>query len=168
MNTDRLSPEDFTASPKIPLRFVLDNIRSGLNTGSVFRTADAFLLDGLDLCGITVQPPHRDVLKTALGASAHVNWRHFDSTLEAIAALRIAGWKIAVLEQADISISLESWHPNAQNSERWAVVLGNEVRGCSPEVIAAADIVLEIPQRGVKQSMNVSVCAGIVAWQGWR
>jgi 23S rRNA (guanosine2251-2'-O)-methyltransferase len=165
MNTERLSPAEFTAAAKRPLRFVLDNIRSGLNTGSVFRTADAFLLDGLDLCGITVQPPHRDVLKTALGASAHVHWRHFDSTLAAIESLRADGWKIAVLEQADQTVSLEDWNPRAQKQERWAVILGNEVRGCSAEVIASADVVLEIPQRGVKQSMNVSVCAGIVAWQ---
>jgi len=158
----RLSPDQFIAAPKRPLRFVLDNVRSGLNTGSVFRTADAFLVSGLDLCGITVKPPHRDVLKTALGASTHVPWRHFPSTLEALSVLRSEGWRIAVLEQAPGSTMLADWQPTAD--ERWAVVLGNEVRGCSPEVISAADLLLEIPQQGVKQSMNVSVCAGIVAW----
>lgn len=161
----RLTAEAFAAAGKLPLRFVLDNLRSGLNVGSVFRTADAFRLEGIDLCGYTARPPHRDILKTALGATEHVAWKAHETTVEAVHGLQAAGFKVFALEQASASVSLEQWSPLA--SERWAVVLGNEVRGCSEDVLNAVDGVLEIPQFGVKHSLNVSVAAGMVCWQAY-
>ena len=162
----RLSAEDFVASDKMPLRFVLDQIRSAQNVGSVFRTADAFRLQGLDLCGYTSRPPHRDILKTALGATDHVEWSGHEHSVEAICSLQAQGYVVLALEQASGATALEDWVPAA--NEQWAVVLGNEVRGCAPEVLAAVDGVLEIPQFGVKHSLNVSVAAGMVCWQAFR
>ena len=162
----RLTPEAFAAAGKLPLRFVLDNLRSGLNVGSVFRTADAFRLEGVDLCGYTARPPHRDILKTALGATEHVAWKGHEETVTAIQALQAEGVKVFALEQALASTALGDWRP--QVGERWAVVLGNEVRGCSAAVLDAADGVLEIPQFGVKHSLNVSVAAGMVCWQAFQ
>lgn len=162
----RLSPEAFAASGKLPLRFVLDNLRSGLNVGSVFRTADAFRLEGIDLCGYTARPPHRDILKTALGATDHVAWAGHEDVTTAIRQLQAGGARVFALEQATNSTSLESWSPSQEG--RWAVVLGNEVRGCSDDVLEAVDGVLEIPQFGVKHSLNVSVAAGMVCWQAFR
>ena len=161
----RLTPEAFAAAGKLPLRFVLDNLRSGLNVGSVFRTADAFRLEGIDLCGYTARPPHRDILKTALGASDHVDWQGHDGTVAAIRHLQSEGVRVFALEQASLATALEDWTPTAL--ERWAVVLGNEARGCSDEVLDAVDGVLEIPQFGVKHSLNVSVAAGMVCWQAY-
>lgn len=145
------------------MRLVLDNIRSGQNVGACFRSADAFRIDGLDLCGITCHPPHRDILKSALGASDHVPWQAHDSTLEAVKLLQSEGWKVAAVEQAPHSMELQDWRPSSD--ERWALVLGNEVRGVSSEVLVACDLVVEMPQFGVKQSINVSVCAGVYLWQ---
>ena len=162
----RLTPEAFAAAGKLPLRFVLDNLRSGLNVGSVFRTADAFRLEGIDLCGYTARPPHRDILKTALGATDHVAWRGHEDAVSAIHSLQAQGVTVFALEQASASTSLEQWVPASR--ERWAVVLGNEVRGCSEDVLGAVDGVLEIPQFGVKHSLNVSVAAGMVCWQAFR
>jgi len=162
----RLTPEAFAAAGKLPLRFVLDNLRSGLNVGSVFRTADAFRLEGIDLCGYTARPPHRDILKTALGATDHVAWHGHEDTLTAIRSLQAKGVTVVALEQASASTALDQWSPAA--GERWAVVLGNEVRGCSEGVLSAVDGVLEIPQFGVKHSLNVSVAAGMVCWQAFR
>ena len=162
----RLSAQDFVASHKMPLRFVLDQIRSAQNVGAVFRTADAFRLHGLDLCGYTSRPPHRDILKTALGATDHVAWSGHEETVEAIQELQSKGFVVLALEQASGATTLEDWSP-ASNGQ-WAVVLGNEVRGCSAEVLAAVDGVLEIPQFGVKHSLNVSVAAGMVCWQAYR
>ena len=162
----RLSPKAFSAAGKLPLRFVLDNLRSGLNVGSVFRTSDAFRLAGVELCGYTARPPHRDILKTALGATEHVPWRGHEDTVGAIRSLPADGVRVFALEQASGATALEDWSP--QPEERWAVVLGNEVRGCSEEVLSAVDGVLEIPQFGVKHSLNVSVAAGMVCWQAFR
>ena len=162
----RLSAEDFVAAEMMPLRFVLDQIRSAQNVGAVFRTADAFRLHGLDLCGYTPRPPHRDILKTALGATDHVAWSGHEETVEAIQELQSKGFVVLALEQASGATTLEDWSP-ASNGQ-WAVVLGNEVRGCSAEVLAAVDGVLEIPQFGVKHSLNVSVAAGMVCWQAYR
>lgn len=145
------------------LRLVLDNIRSGQNVGACFRSADAFRIDGLDLCGITCHPPHRDILKSALGASDHVPWQAHESTLEAVTRLQAEGWKVAAVEQAPHSIELQDWRPSSE--ERWALVLGNEVRGVAPQVLEECDLVVEMPQFGVKQSINVSVCAGVYLWQ---
>ncbi len=162
----RLTPEAFASAGKLPLRFVLDNLRSGLNVGSVFRTADAFRLEGIDLCGYTARPPHRDILKTALGATEHVSWDGHEDSVMAIRNLRAKGVRVWALEQASDSTTLEAWAPSPD--ERWAVVLGNEVRGCSEAVLNAVDGVLEIPQFGVKHSLNVSVAAGMVCWQAFR
>ena len=162
----RLSAEAFVASEKLPLRFVLDQIRSAQNVGSVFRTADAFRLHGLDLCGYTARPPHRDILKTALGATDHVEWVGHEHTVETVRGLQNQGIQVMALEQASGAMALEDWSPDRH--EKWAVVLGNEVRGCAPEVLAAVDGVLEIPQFGVKHSLNVSVAAGMVCWQAFR
>ena len=162
----RLTPEAFAAAGKLPLRFVLDNLRSGLNVGSVFRTADAFRLEGIDLCGYTARPPHRDILKTALGATDHVAWCGHEDAVAAIRSLQAEGVTVFALEQASASTALDQWSPVA--GECWAVVLGNEVRGCSEDVLNAVDGVLEIPQFGVKHSLNVSVAAGMVCWQAFR
>ena len=145
---------------RIPIRVVLDNIRSGLNVGSVFRTADAFALAGVDLCGYTARPPHRDILKSALGATDSVPWSGYEATADCIAGLQADGWRVAVIEQVEGSVSLGQWCP--LNGERWAVVLGNEVRGVDPAIVGMADLAVEIPQFGQKKSLNVSVCAGIV------
>ena len=160
---ERVTAEAFVQVPRLSLRLVLDNLRSGQNVGACFRSADAFRIDGLDLCGITCHPPHRDILKSALGASNHVPWTAHESTLEAVKALQSQGWKVASVEQAPSSIALDAWRPGP--TERWALVLGNEVRGVNPEVLDASDAILEMPQFGVKQSINVSVCAGIALWQ---
>ena len=147
----------------MPVRLVLDNIRSGQNVGACFRSADAFRIDGLDLCGITCHPPHRDILKSALGASGHVPWNAHADTLSAVQHLQSQGWKVAAVEQAPNSVALQEWKP--AQGERWALVLGNEVRGVAPDVLEACDLVVEMPQYGVKQSINVSVCAGVYLWQ---
>ena len=160
---ERLSAEAFGQAERLPVRLVLDNIRSGQNVGACFRPADAFRIDGLDLCGITCHPPHRDILKSALGASGHVPWNAHEETLAAVQHLQSQGWKVAAVEQASKSVALQEWRPTP--GERWALVLGNEVRGVSQEVLEACDLVVEMPQYGVKQSINVSVCAGVYLWQ---
>ena len=164
-----MKPEDYTNENHLSVVFVLEDIRSGNNVGSFFRTGDAFCIAGVELCGITCHPPHRDILKTALGASDHIPWRGHASADKAISVLRSEGYKIAVIEQDSRSISLEEWKP--KKGEKWALVFGNEVRGVKTSTCDSANILLEIPQLGVKNSMNVSVCAGIVLWhasQGMR
>jgi tRNA G18 (ribose-2'-O)-methylase SpoU len=162
----RLTPDGFRQAPKLPVRVVLENIRSGLNVGAFFRTGDALRIDGIDLCGYTAHPPHRDILKSALGASEHVDWRAFPDTASAILELREAGFKVAAIEQTETSLSLVDWHPLP--GEKWAFVFGNEVRGVEAQTTEAADATIEIPQFGVKQSLNVSVCGGIVLWEAAR
>jgi tRNA G18 (ribose-2'-O)-methylase SpoU len=144
------------------VRVVLENIRSGLNVGAFFRTADAFRISGIDLCGYTAHPPQRDILKSALGADEHVPWSAHSDALSAIVKLREQGYKIASIEQTTNSISILNWEPKV--GEKWALVFGNEVKGVEPDTCDASEIVVEIPQFGVKQSLNVSVCAGIVLW----
>ena len=157
-----MKPEDYTNEDHLPVVFVLEDIRSGNNVGAFFRTGDAFCISGVELCGITCHPPHRDILKTALGASDHIPWRAHESASEAISILLAEGFKIAVVEQDSRSISLEDWKPHKE--EKWALVFGNEVRGVKPSTCDLANIILEIPQLGVKNSMNVSVCSGIILW----
>lgn len=159
---ERLTPEGFKVAPKLPVRVVLENVRSGLNVGAFFRTGDAMCIDGIELCGYTAHPPHRDILKSALGASEHVAWRPHEDALAAIVQLRAEGYHIAAIEQAAHSTLLQDWRPH--RDERWAFVFGNEVRGVEPTTVQACDLCLEIPQFGVKQSLNVSVCGGIVLW----
>lgn len=160
---ERLDPVAFKASEKTPLVFVLDNIRSALNVGSVFRTADAFALAHVYLCGITAQPPHRDILKTALGADESIQWSYHAQTLEAIQLLKAQGYQIFALEQASTTTLLHDLQVDKRHPV--ALVLGNEVSGVDQAVMDHCDGVLEIPQFGTKHSLNVSVCAGIAAWE---
>lgn len=160
---DRLDPIAFKATEKTPLVFVLDNLRSALNVGSVFRTADAFALAHLYLCGITAQPPHRDILKTALGADESIAWSYHPQTLEAIHHLKKQQYQIFALEQATVTTLLQNI--SLDKNQPVALVIGNEVNGVDQAVIDLCDGVLEIPQFGTKHSLNVSVCAGIAAWE---
>ncbi len=162
----RKSVSGFKEAEKHRLMLVLDNIRSMHNVGSVFRSADAFLVEGICLCGYTPQPPHRDIHKTALGATETVDWMYFTSTLEAVHQLKQKGYKIFALEQVEGSISLEQF--DAAKYLPAAIVLGNEVEGVDAEVIKHCDGCIEIPQFGMKHSLNVSVATGIVLWEAVR
>ncbi len=156
------TPELFRASDKFPLVLVLDNIRSMMNTGSVFRTADAFRLEGIVLCGFTATPPHREIHKTALGATESVAWSYYEKTTKAILLLKDAGYTIVALEQTTESINLLNFQPEA--AKKYAFVFGNEVKGVDEEVLSLCDLCLEIPQFGTKHSLNISVTAGMVVW----
>ncbi|MEY3398522.1 MAG: hypothetical protein RL220_1116 [Bacteroidota bacterium] len=155
----RLSPEDFRNSARIPVMLILDNIRSASNVGSIFRTADSFAIEGICLCGITAQPPHREILKTALGATETVNWVYYESTPDCLEKLRKESWYIAALEQTTASCDMAAFHP--EPGQKVALVLGNEVSGVTEAALLHSDKVLEINQFGTKHSLNVSVCAGI-------
>jgi 23S rRNA (guanosine2251-2'-O)-methyltransferase len=159
----RLSPDVFQVSKKTPLVMVLDNVRSMHNVGAAFRIADAFLLEKLYLCGITATPPHREIHKTALGAEEHVAWEQVQDTLTVIQRLSMAGYVILAVEQTDASQPLHLF-PHF-STQKHAVVFGHEVFGIQEAVLAACDACLEIPQRGVKHSLNVSVSMGIVVWE---
>lgn len=159
---NRLSVNAFKAIEKFPYCLILDDIRSLNNVGSVFRTADAFRAAKLYLCGITGQPPHRDITKTALGATESVVWEHMPDVVAVVRQLQADGWIIAAIEQADGSTSLSDFRP--QPDKRYAFVLGNEVTGVREEIIQLADLVVEIPQFGTKHSLNIAVTAGIVCW----
>jgi 23S rRNA (guanosine2251-2'-O)-methyltransferase len=158
---NRKSAEEFKRSGKTPLILVLDNVRSLNNIGSVFRTADAFLVEAIYLCGITATPPHREIQKTALGATETVDWKYFKTTLEAVRELRTSCTVYAV-EQADKSTYLDAFVPSA--NKKLAVIFGNEVNGVEQEVINECDGCIEIPQLGTKHSLNIAVSAGIVVW----
>lgn len=158
----RDSVEQFRAKPKLPLTLVLDNIRSLNNIGSMFRTADAFMLDGIALCGITAAPPDPQIHKTALGAEESVAWKHYPDTAAAVAELRAEGRLILCLEQVHGSVPLDRYEPEA--AIPLALVVGNEVSGVDPAIVAAADGYLEIPQCGTKHSLNVAVSAAIAMW----
>lgn len=159
---NRISVEDFKKADKNPIVVVLDNIRSLNNIGSVFRTADAFRLEGLYLCGITACPPHRNIQKTALGATESVDWTYREKVSDAIDELKKNKYKILALEQTDNSIKLNNFQ--SVNSNKVAVVIGNEIKGVSDEIIRSADFCLEIPQFGTKHSFNVAVSCGILLW----
>lgn len=148
---------------KLPVVFVLDNVRSALNVGSVFRTADGFGIDKVVLCGITAQPPHRDILKTALGATETVNWLYEMNIDLVIDRLKSESYRIIVIEQTTQSCLLQDF--KMQHNEKYAFIFGNEVSGVSETVLEKADICLEIPQSGMKHSLNVAVCAGIIGWE---
>ncbi len=163
---NRLSTEEFIRSEKMPVSVVLDNVRSLNNIGSVFRTADAFRVECIYLCGITARPPHREIQKTALGATESVRWQYFPETIDAVAMLRKDGYRILAVEQTDTSISLLDFDNAA--GRKTALVFGNEVKGVEQSVIDMADDCLEIPQMGTKHSLNVSVSAGIVLWTFFR
>ncbi len=157
---------EFKRAEKLPVVIVLDNVRSLHNVGSVFRTADAFRLAGLCLCGITACPPSAEIHKTALGAEDSVDWRYFADTLEAVGWLRAAGYTVLAVEQVEGSRMLDRLRLDAAG--RYALVVGNEVKGVRQDVVDVADGAVEIPQFGTKHSLNVSVSAGIVMWEFFR
>jgi len=159
----RISVEAFKASDKIPVAVVLDNIRSMHNIGSVFRTSDAFRIEKIYLCGITAKPPHKEIRKTALGATESVNWEYFEDTIELILKLKKENYRMIAVEQTESSKSLGDFE--LKFDEKYAVIFGNEVDGVQQEVVNLSDNCIEIPQEGTKHSLNVSVCAGIVLWE---
>lgn len=159
---DRKTVGEFKQSAKTPLIIILDNVRSLHNIGSVFRTADAFLIEKIYLCGITASPPHRDITKTALGATKTVAWEHRENALQLIEELQQQGIKILAVEQAEQAVMLNNFIP--ENPSKYAIVFGNEVKGVQQEIVSRADSVVEIPQLGTKHSLNISVSAGIVIW----
>lgn len=159
----RLSVEEFREAKKTPLVVVLDDVRSMYNVGSVFRTGDAFRIEALYLCGISATPPATEIHKTALGAEDSVEWQHFDSALEAVKSLKENGYVVLAVEQCEGSTKLHEFIP--EQDKKYAVVLGNEVKGVHQDVIDACDGCLEIVQLGTKHSMNVSVTAGIIMYR---
>jgi len=158
---ERLSVDRFRESEKTPLIIILDNVRSLNNIGSVFRTADAYRVEKIYLCGITAQPPHKDIRKTALGATETVAWEYRENTTEVIQELNEQGVITCAIEQADQSVSLHEFQPNGA---KIAVVMGNEVKGVQQEVVEACTTVIELEQYGTKHSLNISVCTGIVIY----
>lgn len=158
----RISADEFKQREKTPLVLVLDNVRSALNVGSAFRTADAFLIEKIYLCGITARPPHREILKTALGATDSVAWEYHESTSSVVSKLKEKGTKVYAVEQAENSEMLNTYQYDEKT--KCALVFGNEVKGVADEVMEIVDGCLEIPQFGTKHSLNISVSLGIVVW----
>lgn len=159
---NRIDIDGFKAQEKLPVVIILDNVRSMHNVGSVFRTADGFAVEKLVLCGITAQPPHREIEKTALGATQSVDWEHIDNTLTAIDKYRDLGYEIIAIEQAKDSIMLNTFKPTL--SHKYALIFGNEVNGVSDEAMQKIDKCIEIPQFGTKHSFNIVISAGITLW----
>lgn len=159
---ERINPEEYKISKKTPLIIILDNIRSLNNIGSVFRTADAFLIKKIYLCGITAKPPHKDIQKTALGAQDSVDWEYAENVLEIVSKLQNEDVFIASIEQAENSINLNEF--SVESGKTYAVIFGNEVKGVQQKVVSASDAVIEIPQFGTKHSLNISVSVGVVVW----
>ncbi len=159
---ERLNVEEFKATTKIPLIVILDNIRSLNNIGSVFRTSDAFLIEKIYLCGITAKPPHKEIHKTALGATESVDWEYVASVLDIVKKLQLESVKIISVEQTENSTKLQDF--NIEENVKYAIILGNEVKGVQQEVVSASDYCIEIPQFGTKHSLNISVSCGIVLW----
>lgn len=162
----RMDVDSFHRAQKLPLIVILDNVRSLHNVGSVLRTADAFRLEAVYMCGITATPPSAEIHKTALGAEDSVSWQYFSHALDAVRQLQAEGYVVMAVEQVEGSVKLHEMHFDP--ARRYALVMGNEVKGVSQEVVDAADCALEIPQFGTKHSMNVSVTAGIVMWEAAR
>lgn len=160
---NRKSADDFRQADKMPVIAVLENIRSAYNVGSVFRTADAFLLQGIYICGYTARPPHKEIKKTALGSEDTVSWAHFANAAAAIEQLRADGYKVYAVEQAVGSIHLQQF--NRQAGDKTALVFGNEVTGVEQSTISLCDGCIEIPQGGTKHSLNIATAAGIVLWE---
>jgi len=163
---NRLSTEEFKKSEKMPVTVVLDNVRSLHNIGSVFRTCDAFRIECIHLCGITATPPHREIQKTALGATESVLWKYFPETEESVRELKNEDYTVFVVEQTDGSKMLDDIDFSKQKN--LAIVFGNEVKGVQQNIVDLADVCIEIPQMGTKHSLNVSVSAGIVLWSVFR
>lgn len=160
---NRLDVEGYKASAKIPVVVILDNIRSAMNVGSVFRSSDAFAIERLVLVGITATPPSREITKTAIGSTSSVDWTHVDGITDTLVQLKEDGYTIASIEQTDSSVSLLDW--DIKPDHKLAIVMGNEVDGVSDEALALSDIAIEIPQYGTKHSLNVSVCTGVLLWE---
>ena len=158
----RVGVEEYKKVEKLPVTVVLDNVRSEMNVGSVFRTADAFLMERIFLCGITPQPPKAEIHKTALGAEESVAWQYYPTTLAAVEQLKADGYLVCSIEQVHDSVSLENLV--VDSGQKLAIVLGNEVKGVSQEVVDASDLCVEVPQHGTKHSLNISCCAAIVMW----
>lgn len=159
---NRVDINDYRKQEKIKLTVVLDNVRSLNNIGAIFRTCDAFAVEKIALCGISATPPSPEIHKTALGAEESVNWSYYPSTMECIEELQTQGYTICCLEQVKESVALQDFHP--QHGRRYALVLGHEVNGVDQEIVNQSDLSLEIPQKGTKHSLNVSVSAGIAIW----
>lgn len=157
---NRVSVEEFKTQEKLPVVVVLDNVRSMHNIGSIFRTSDGFSIESIALCGITAQPPHREIEKTALGATQSVDWNYFETTLDAVRSLRNDGYEILAIEQASNSTMLHTFSPALD--KKYALILGNEVNGVDEEVMKEIDKCIEIPQFGTKHSFNITIAAGIV------
>lgn len=165
LNTEelnRLNTEEYKQAEKRPIILVMDDIRSLNNIGSIFRTADAFRIEGIYLCGITACPPHRDIHKTALGSTESVDWKYFEDIATALSELKVDGYKILVAEQTDQSTFLNEFFPG--KNQKYALVFGNEVNGVSSLALDFADVCLEIPQYGTKHSFNVTISVGIILW----
>jgi tRNA G18 (ribose-2'-O)-methylase SpoU len=160
---NRVTEEEFKSQKKFPITIILDEIRSLTNVGAFFRTSDAFNVDKIYLCGITATPPHREIQKTALGATETIAWEHRETTMEVVNELKAKGIKVCSIEQTEKTTMLQDVCDLPD--EHYALVFGNEVNGVNQEVIDASDYILEIPQFGTKHSLNVSVCAGIVMWE---
>ena len=158
----RISVSTFKKTTKTPIIVVLDNIRSLNNVGAVFRTSDAFLIEKIYLCGITATPPHREIHKTALGATESVDWEYKENTLALVNELKAQGVLVAAIEQVENSVMLDEFSLDA--TKKIAIVLGNEVKGVQQEVVSTADYCVEIPQKGTKHSLNISVSCGVVLW----
>ena len=160
---NRLDVDEFKNAKKTPIILVLDNVRSTHNVGSIFRTADAFRIQEIILCGITATPPHKEIRKTALGATESVQWQYSKNSSDAVDRLKTKGVVVLAIEQAEGSTSLSDFTPKPNTT--YALVFGHEVKGVSQEIVSAANEVLEIPQEGIKHSLNVSVSVGLVVWQ---
>ena len=158
----RLSIEEFKQVDKLSLSLLLDNVRSRHNVGSTFRTADAFRVEHVYLCGITARPPHRDIQKTALGATESVEWSYAETSQDILHRLKREGYQIGVIEQSTPKTFLQDFQPDT--AQKYVLVFGNEVEGVSEETLALADFALEIPQFGTKHSLNISVSVGVVVW----
>jgi tRNA G18 (ribose-2'-O)-methylase SpoU len=163
---NRPEKDKYAEITKIPVWIILDNVRSGLNVGSVFRTADAFTVEGIMICGITAQPPERDILKSALGATETVTWKYYDSTQEALNEMKDSGFELYAIEQAEGSVDLNRLKIDI--NKKFGLILGHEVKGVDPNLISMLDGVIEVPQSGTKHSLNISVCCGIVVWEFYK
>ncbi len=159
---NRINIEEFKDANKTPIVIVLDNIRSLHNIGSVFRTSDAFLIQSVYLCGITACPPHKEIHKTALGATESVDWKYFNNAVDAVKSLKEQGYNIVSIEQVEASTSLDNFQ--IQKGKKYAIIFGNEVKGVQQELVDLSDSCIEIPQFGTKHSLNISVSVGIVVW----
>jgi tRNA G18 (ribose-2'-O)-methylase SpoU len=160
---NRISAEEFRNSGKMPVVIILDDVRSAYNVGSIFRTADAFRVSAIYICGISARPPHKDISKTALGATESVEWKYFQEAIAAVQSLKEEGYLVYAIEQADESISPEDFQP--EKGSKIAIIFGHEVFGVKDELFPMADGCLEIPQFGTKHSFNVAISAGIVLWE---